>query len=238
MHETDMNAASSTQALFQDQWKIYRKMVDNNFLFHREAYARLHEILLSDVARPFDFLDIACGDASASASALVGTQVAHYHGLDFSAAALALARDACGRLACPASFEEGDFVSSISARSAPVDIVWIGLSLHHLRTAEKGAFMGTIRRLLAPGGRLLIYENTMPDGEDRDGWLKRWDRQRSTWSAYDDLEWNTMRDHVHAADFPETDASWRALGDSSGYGSVLEVYAAPSDLFRMYSFKA
>jgi hypothetical protein len=77
----------------------------------------------------------------------------------------------------------------------------------------------------------------MPDGEDRDGWLKRWDRQRSAWSAYDDMEWNTMRDHVHAADFPETDASWRALGDSSGYGSVMEVYAAPSDLFRMYSFK-
>jgi hypothetical protein len=24
-------------ALFQRQWKLYRKVVDNNYLFHREA---------------------------------------------------------------------------------------------------------------------------------------------------------------------------------------------------------
>jgi hypothetical protein len=84
-----MTAADATTVeLFQQDWKLYRKMVDNNFLFHREAYAALHEVLVNDAARPFRFLDIACGDASASVGALRGTDIAHYHGIDFSGAAL------------------------------------------------------------------------------------------------------------------------------------------------------
>ena len=42
-------------------------MVDNNFLFHREAYDRLRVFLLAEFARPFRFVDIACGDAGARA---------------------------------------------------------------------------------------------------------------------------------------------------------------------------
>jgi hypothetical protein len=49
--------------LFQRPWKLYRKVVDNNYLFHREAYAQLHRILVDEGVRPFRFLDIACGDA-------------------------------------------------------------------------------------------------------------------------------------------------------------------------------
>ena len=45
--------------VFQREWQIYRKMVDNNYLFHREAYDRLHQILIDEVPRPFSFLAIA-----------------------------------------------------------------------------------------------------------------------------------------------------------------------------------
>jgi hypothetical protein len=30
----------SAVAFFQRQWRIYRKLVDNNYLFHREVYER------------------------------------------------------------------------------------------------------------------------------------------------------------------------------------------------------
>jgi len=65
-------------ALFQRQWKLYRKVVDNNYIFHREAYAQLHRILVDEAVGPFRFLDIACGDARATAGALKETRVAHY----------------------------------------------------------------------------------------------------------------------------------------------------------------
>ena len=90
---TGATPEESALAVFQ-KWQLYRKVVDNNYLFHREAYARLHQILVDEGSRPFRFLDIACGDARATAGALKGTRVAHYHGIDLSHAALDLASNA------------------------------------------------------------------------------------------------------------------------------------------------
>jgi SAM-dependent methyltransferase len=232
-HDT---ADASTVAVFQRDWMLYRKMVDNNFLFHREAYGRLHRLLLEEVARPFRFLDIACGDAGASAEALLGTQVAAYHGIDFSMPALELAGKALESLACTVTLEQGDFLDRVGGRPDSADVVWIGLSLHHLRASEKLAFMRKVRSVLGKGGLFLIYENTSPDGEERETWLRRWDLQEPVWTAYSKEEWDAMAAHVHAADFPETVANWHALGRDSGFNSVREVFAAPSDLFRMYCF--
>jgi SAM-dependent methyltransferase len=232
------HADPSTVTVFQQDWQIYQKMVENNFVFHREVYSRLRTFLFEEVARPFDFLDIGCGDASTCVGALEGTQVAHYYGIDFSAVALDLARTACVRLPCPVSLEQGDFAELVLARTDPVDVAWVGLCLHHLRNSEKLAFMRGIHHILRVRGVLLIYENTSLDGEDREGWLRQWDLQKPLWTAYNEAEWNAMTTHVHAADFPETDAGWHALGRDSGFNVVRELFAAPSNLFRMYSFAA
>jgi hypothetical protein len=61
-------------ALFQHQWQLYRKFVDNNYFYHREVYGRLHRIFVDEAVQPFRFLDIACGDARATVEALKGTR--------------------------------------------------------------------------------------------------------------------------------------------------------------------
>lgn len=231
-------ADASTVAMFQAEWDTYRKMVENNFLFHREAYARLRRVLVEEMARPFRFLDIACGDASASAGALKGTSVANYTGIDFSALALDLAAKNLADLGCPVALIQGDFLAAVDGSLDLVDVVWIGLSLHHLLAPEKQVFMAKVRDLLAPGGRLMVFENTSPDGEARDAWLARWDLQRPQWHAYTEDEWTRMAAHVHAADFPETVSTWHALGTAAGFSKVEEIYATPTDLFRLWSFSA
>lgn len=225
-----------SQQIFQRDWQIYRKMIDNNYLFHREAYACLHHEMVSEAVRPFTFLDIACGDADASLSALHGTGIRSYEGIDLSRAALDIADRALPALGCPFVLNEGDFAELLPERRDPVDVVWIGLSLHHLRSAEKLALMRTVRSLTGEGGRFLIYENTSPDGEDRDGWLERWEAQRPFWSAFDAAEWEIIWHHVSTADYPETVSGWHALGQEAGFDRVRELFVAPSDLFRLYSF--
>ncbi len=165
-----------------------------------------------------------------------GTTIAHYHGIDFSGAALELAGKALTELNCTVKFEQRDFLEALAGVVEQVDVAWIGLSLHHLQGMEKLAFMRTIRNVLAPGGLFLIYENTSPDGEDRENWLRRWDLQKPFWTAYSEDEWNAMAAHVHAADYPETDATWHTLGREAGFASAREVFAAPTDLFRLYGF--
>ena len=51
----------SAQAVFQQQWQIYRTMVDHNYLFHREVYGWLRRILVDEARQPFRFVDVGCG---------------------------------------------------------------------------------------------------------------------------------------------------------------------------------
>lgn len=224
-------------SLFQQEWRIYRKVVEANYLFHAEAYRCLRRALVEDVARPFHFLDLACGDASASVAALAETRIASYRGLDLSADALDLARAAVSRLPCPAALRQQDFVQALASGEEPADVIWIGLSLHHLRAPAKREALRAARRTLDPGGVLLVYENTSPDGEDREAWLERWDRHKPDWTALTPEEWWLMRVHVHDHDFPETVSRWRELGVEAGFGEVRELFVSPTDMFRLFAFE-
>jgi hypothetical protein len=227
-----------TTALFQKQWQVYRKVVDNNYLFHREAYNCLHRILVEEAIQPFRFLDLACGDAGATVGALEGTQTASYHGVDICQAALELASQALQPLACPVKLDHRDFVEALRDYPESVDVAWISLSLHHLLSPAKLGVMRQMRNVMGDNGIFLIYENTSPDGEDRDTWLRRWDDQESSWPALATEEWNAMKVHVHTNDFPETSSAWYALGREAGFYQVTELLVTPTNLFRMYCFRA
>jgi len=170
--------------LFQHQWQLYRKFVDNNYFYHREVYGQLHRILVDEAVQPFRFLDIACGDARATVEILKGTRVAHYFGIDLSQATLELASKALGSLGCPVTLGQRDFVEALHDWPQSVDVAWIGLSLHHLLAPAKLSLMREIRGIVGDRGLFLIYENASPDGEDRDAWLRRWERQNQPlWTA-------------------------------------------------------
>jgi SAM-dependent methyltransferase len=222
------------QAVFQQAWRIYRVLINENYMFHREAYACLRQFLTEEIGRPFRFLDIACGDATPSVEALKGTDIAAYYGIDLSETALDLARKTLTVLACPVTLVHADFVDALATWTEPVDFAWIGFSLHHLTRDEKRAVLSTIRHILPDDGHLLFYEDTSPDGEHREGWLARWDAQRPDWTAYSLEDWAEITAHVHAADYPETVSTWKALAKEAGFAAAHEVYVAPSDLFRLF----
>lgn len=229
--------AEPSAAFFQQEWRIYRKMVDNNYLFHREAYGQLKQILTGRAPDRFRLLDVGCGDASVAASVLAGTRIGAYFGVDLSRPALDVARETLRTLDCPVSLREGDLAETLGDWQEPVDVIWMGLSLHHLQASGKLAAMRDARRILADDGLLLVYEPTSPDGEDRQGWLRRWDLQRPQWIAYTDEEWTIATRHVHANDFPEPVSGWHRLGRQAGFAAVEESFAAPTNLFRLYCFR-
>lgn len=233
-----ITAVNPATEIFEREWRIYRKMVDHNYLFHREAYRCLRRIIETKLQRPFNFLDVACGDASATVDALEGTMVAHYHGIDLSQEALSIARRHLERLPCPVELHCADFAETVGSLRDPVDGVWIGLSLHHFETPAKLDLMRKIRGLVGADGLFLFYENAGPDGEDRTEWLRRWDLQRPQWTAFSADEWEAIATHVHAYDYPETVSRWHELGHEAGFSHVQEVLVAPSDLFRMFLLKA
>jgi SAM-dependent methyltransferase len=239
IRQHDVTAASSSATHFQQQWRNYRKVVDNNYIFHREVYERLRAILSAEAPRPFRFLDVACGDAAMSVTMLGGLPVAHYHGIDLSRPALDLASAALEGLPCPATLEERDFVEALGAWTTPVDVVWIGQSLHHLLEPGKLALMREIRRVVGERGLLLVWEPTMREDEDRESWLERFElKNRPRWTALSPQEWDAVVAHNRAEDFPEMASRWLSLGREAGFAEADEVLVAPTDLARMYRFRA
>ena len=123
----------------------------NDYVFHREVYATLHRVLTEDVAGPFRFLDLACGDAAgwsvrcrARGSATITAWICPA-GAGHGARVLEA-------LDCPVELDQRDFMAAMADRPEPADVVWIGLSLHHLAAADKLILMREVRAVVGGKG--------------------------------------------------------------------------------------
>ena len=118
-----------------------------------------------------------------------------------------------------------------------MDVVWIGQSLHHLIPSAKITLMRQVHRVLSEAGLFLIWEPTTLEGEDRAGWVTRFEGvSRPLWSSLTNAEWTAMLSHIRGADYQETSERWRAIGREAGFSSAREIFIAPTELARVYCF--
>lgn len=223
--------------LFQRQWATYQKFVDADYGSTTEAYRTLHRVLRERFDRPFSFLDLACGDARGSVEALHGTRIAHYHGVDLSSPALDLAARSLDDLGCEVELEHGDFIDAVNNRPEAADVVWFGLSLHHLPRPEKLDLMRAIRRMIGPDGLFMVYEPTSLDGEDRATYVARFERNaRAGFDIFTPDELEAVIEHVRTCDLPESMKSWQGLCSEAGFARMELLFTARLDLWRVLAF--
>jgi SAM-dependent methyltransferase len=224
---------------FRNQWQVYQKLVDNNYCAHREVRDILHRQLVERGGRPFRFLDLACGDAGMTVAALQQTAVIEYHGIDLSAPALDLAKKTVEALSCTVRLEQNDFVAAMRDRPDPADVVWIGLSLHHLQTDDKRELMREIRSVVGESGLFLLFEPARLEGETRPAFIDRYEEfARTAWSALTPAEWDMIWEHVRTADFPEQASVWAQLGRDAGFTNVAELFTDPAEILKVFSYRS
>ena len=119
-HSKGAMADGAALEQFQQQWATYQKLVDSDALAHQEVGTILHRALAA-VAKPFAFLDIACGDAGQMRKALAGTKVRHYHGVDLSEPALELAAKNLTGVPFEVELDHRDFVTALTRRPEKAD---------------------------------------------------------------------------------------------------------------------
>lgn len=229
----EIEQIDEAEAFFQE-WRIYRKVVEHNYLYHREVYTLLHEFLLSRLCRPFTLLDLGCGDAESIVQALEGTAVSGYVGVDLAKGALALAGKNLCRLPCGHRLVEKDYYEFMRQSPAQAEVIWMGLTFHHLPLPQKAAFLGLARQTLPPGGHLLMFEPTLLEGETREQFLDRslgvaW----RLWQALSREEMQKLDDHVSRCDFPEEVSVLTRMGREQGFSEVGLLFQDPR---RIYSF--
>lgn len=228
---------TSDQELFAKGLATYQKVVAANYMAHRQVYEMLRQVLLDEASDGFVFADLACGTAPGSAAALAGSNVARYVGIDISQPSLDVAKEALAALTCPVELRCEDFVVAIDSWKGPLDVVWIGQSLHHLVAKDKVAFMRKIHSLLQRNGLFLIWEPTCLEGEDREGWMQRFHQMRPDWAAISDEEFDAFESHSRASDYAETAATWIGMGREAGFRTADELMIVPNRLARVYRFR-
>jgi ubiquinone/menaquinone biosynthesis C-methylase UbiE len=218
---------------FFEQWAIYRRIVDLDYLNHRGAYEAI-ERALAAIGRPFSFLDLGAGDADCTSRVLVGKPLTRYDAVDLSETALQLAREHTAKFHCPVSCRQGDFFQVVKGLRETSDVVFIGLSLHHLKAEDKRRFLPALRRIVSPDGRLIVYEPIREPGESRDEVLARWWRHvEKAWTELEPGELAKAKEHVFGNDYPEPVADYFEMMTAAGFSSAKVLYTDPQELYAV-----
>ena len=221
---------------FFSQWEIYRLCIEHNTLFHREVGAILRRELLAR-HEPFTFLDLACGDADLTAAALRDTQISSYTGVDFSAPALALAANKIAELGCPRTLHEADFTDFLRQNKESFDVIYLGLSLHHLEGETKREMMTHLRRATAPRGTFYLFEPFLQAGENREDYVARWAAAMDgPYDPFPSAARDALRDHVRESERPESKDEYLSAARAAGFQDGEVLFTDPDHFYSLFRF--
>lgn len=207
---------------FFSGWSTYRAVIESDSMEHTTVYAGVHEIL-AERLEGFTLLDLGCGDSAGTASALPGTRIRRYVGVDVAEPALGFASASLAGFDFEVDLQVGDALDTLNSTPEKYDIVLAAFVLHHLDSSSKRRAIDRARQVLHPGGELILIDVVRLDGESRDDYLDRFDGIVQTWQVSDDVRTGVVA-HARGYDFPEeisTEESWLT---ELGFSRVEEFY--------------
>lgn len=208
--------------LFQKNWNLYRKVIEGNYMFHREIYA--------DVQRLFEerqeqgriaLLELGCGDAFYTAKALSNCRLDPYVGVDLSELALAEAAKNLAALRGEIRLVCANMLEALEKESGKFDIVFTSFALHHLNIDEKRRFFALCRRALKEDGLLVLIDVMREEHEDRPRYLQSYLRRvAEQWISLSAEDLEELTSHVELNDFPEQASTYQAMALEAGFASA------------------
>lgn len=196
---------SDETALFRQAWTLYDTITAMNYMFHREIYA-----LIADVLRqrhggsPYSLLDLGCGNARFMAPCFQAAPPGRYDGVDLSAAALEEAREHLSSLQ-QVTLHHQDMLQATRQVEAAFDVIFTSFAVHHLDAETKQQLFHACAARLVPGGALIMVDVVREEGQSREEYLESYlGTMRTRWTEVRPDHLEEACTHVAAFDFPET----------------------------------
>ncbi len=221
----DMNPQAQTDnGFFVDSWAVYKKLVAENYMFHREIYAKL-KAWLAGRGQPFSLLDLGCGDAANLAGIARDLPVSRYCGVDLSEVALELAAQNLHGLNCPIALCRSDMLAYLESGTTPYDVIFTSFAFHHLNPDEMQRFLAACRHRLSPGGQLVLVDVIRDEGQPLKDYLDAFcEAMRHDWVRLNPEELSHTIRHVRESDRPATLNQLRDLSSQTGFHDMKTVY--------------
>ncbi len=192
-------------ALFRKSWTLYDAISERNYMFHREIYAHVADLLRQrHQTGPYHLLDLGCGNARFLAPCLHSAPPASYDGVDLSTSALDEARTYLNGIPNTALHHK-DMLQAVEDTDSAFDIIFTGFAVHHLDAAAKQQLFHACAQRLAPGGQLIMVDVVREEGQSRELYLESYlNFMRTQWTEVLPEQLDEACAHVAAYDFPET----------------------------------
>jgi SAM-dependent methyltransferase len=205
-------------AIFTRSWSLYDLLTEHNYMFHRQIYAGVEELLGLRDKSPYRMLDLGCGNARFLAPCLKRTPPASYQGVDLSAAALAEAHEYLAELPGEVVLTQGDLLEAVESTAESWDILFSGFVLHHLMTEQKAHFFRAAGRCLSEKGWLILVDVVREENEDREAYLEGYLRfMREKWTAVPREQLEEACAHVRDYDYPEPLSTLQEMARQAGF---------------------
>jgi SAM-dependent methyltransferase len=214
-------SSPESAAIFTRSWSLYDLLTEHNYMFHRQIYAGLEEVLAlraaSSCRSPYRLLDLGCGNARFLAPCLKRTPPASYQGVDLSAPALAEARENLAGLPGEVVLVQGDLLEAVDSTTERWDILFTGFALHHLMTEQKARFFRAAGRCLTETGWLILVDVIREENQDRETYLEGYLRfMREEWTAVPREQLEEACAHVQDHDYPEPLSTLQEMAREAG----------------------
>ena len=211
-----------TTAIFTRSWSLYDLLTEYNYMFHREIYKKIEDILkLRGDHGHYRLLDLGCGNARYLAPCLKQVIPAMYEGVDLSEAALTEARGYLAELPGQVILTRGDLLDAVESTGKTWDVIFTGFAIHHLMPDEKARFFHAAGRCLSENGWLILVDVVREENQDResylDGYLKF---MRETWTKVPKDQLEEACTHVHDHDYPECLSTLQEMARGAGLHST------------------
>ncbi len=192
-------------ALFRQSWSLYDAISERNYMFHREIYDHVTELLCQrHQSSSYHILDLGCGNARFLAPCLKAAPPASYDGVDLSASALAEARGYLEEVS-NVCLHHKDMLQAVESTDAAFDIIFTGFAVHHLDSAAKQQLFHECAQHLAPGGQFIMVDVVREEEQSREQYLDGYlNFMRTQWTEVIPEHLEEACAHVAAYDFPET----------------------------------
>ena len=204
-------------ALFRKSWTLYDAITERNYMFHRELYAQVLEMLRGyHERREYSMLDLGCGNARFMAPCLLEVPPVMYQGVDLSAVALEEARAHLSEMP-GVSFQEADLLEAVVRHAGRFDVIFSGFAVHHLDSAAKQRLFYASAMRLRPGGSLMLVDLVREVGQTREAFLEGYLKMmRTRWTEVLPEQLEEACAHVATYDFPETLVELRNMARVAG----------------------
>lgn len=214
-------AQDDETALFRKSWTLYDALSEKNYMFHREIYQLVEELLKQRHQKgPYRLLDLGCGNARFLAPCLQAAPPAAYHGVDLSASALDEARGYL-RDVPSVTLHHKDMLQAVEDAESSFDVIFTGFAVHHLDSAAKQRLFCACAAKLASEGCLIMVDVVREESQTREQYLDLYlGTMRSQWTALPPNELEQACSHVAAFDFPETLGDLAAMARQAAFGKT------------------